>query len=188
MMENSYTRTQAVMPAGNTLPRRQRGATLLEAVAFLGIAAIILVGALALFSNAFDGARSNQLIEEVNALQTGIRKVYSGGAGYATNVTAGMTGLVDAGAVPATLTINGTTVTNEWGGAVTIAWDTNNNAVEISFADVPQAACMTAMTTGGNWFTIATATGTAAAPPISASAAETSCVSGNNTVTWEFTS
>lgn len=190
---HTHKQTQAhdCSPAGSPSPKRQRGATLLEAVAFLGIAAIILVGALALFSSAFDGARSNQLIEEVNALQTGIRKVYSGGAGYAANVASGGTkGLIDAGVVPATLTVIGPNVTNEWGGAVTISYDATNNAMEIQFASVPRAACMLAMTTSsGNWSALGTAVAPLSAPPITARTAETNCADpSSNTVAWEFAS
>ena len=169
---------------------RQRGATLLEAVAFLGIAAIILIGAIALFTNAFQGARSNQLTEEVAAIQSGVRKIYATPGGLQTNVTGGgVAGLIQAGVIPATLSISGTTVTDEWGGTVALGWDATTSAAIISFPAVPQAVCMAALTAGGNWSGISTSVKTAVQPvPVSAADAELACNATNVTINWEFTS
>ncbi|WP_219723807.1 type 4 pilus major pilin [Burkholderia sp. WAC0059] len=168
--------------------RRQRGATLLEGIAFLGIAAIILIGALALFTNAFRGAQGNQLTEEVNGLQAAIRKVYEPGAGMETNLEAGTSGLIQAGVVPNTLTVTGTTITNEWGGAVTVTWNAGDNAAEISYTDVPQPQCIAALTgSGDNWSQVGTASGGLTAPPVNATTAASDCGTSSNTLEWEFT-
>lgn len=177
--------------AGNAPRRRQRGATLLEAVAFLGIAAIILIGAIALFTNAFQGARSNQLTEEVTAIENGARKIYATGAGLSANVTAGgIKGLVSAGVIPTSLVVdtgNGT-VTDEWGGAVSLQMDATNNAAQISFANVPQPVCIAALTAGGDWVGVSTsASATLQTVPLTAANATTACTgTGGVTVNWDF--
>lgn len=173
--------------------RGQRGATLLEAIAFLGIAAIVLVGAISLFSNAFQGARSNQLNEEVGALESAIRKVYSQGAGLSTNLKGGVAGLVAAGVMPATLTVNGTgttaTVTDEWGGDVTVSWDSTTSAAQIAFNNVPESVCIAAVTAGGDWSQVTTdSSSDALTYPVSTQTATTACGKSSNTITWEFNS
>jgi type II secretory pathway pseudopilin PulG len=169
---------------------RQRGATLLEAVAFLGIAAIILIGAIALFTNAFEGARSNQLTEEVTAIENGARKIYATGAGLPANVTAGgIGGLVQAGVIPTSLTVDtvNNTVEDEWGGTVSLAMDATSNAAEISFTKVPQPVCIAALTAGGDWSGVSTSVATTLQTvPLTAANATTACTGTSVTVNWEF--
>lgn len=169
--------------------RRQRGATLLEAVAYLGIAAIILIGAVALFSNAFQSARSNQLTEEVTAVENAVRNVYGrSSGGLAVNVSGGMAGLVAAKALPTTLTVDGQgNVTNDFGGTVTLAL-VGTNVAEVSFTQVPKAACMAALTAGGDWTGVGVSSAPTTAPPLTTSAAATACAGTTNTVYWDFTS
>jgi len=192
MEEHAERSSAALVRPGHAQRRRQRGATLLEAVAFLGIAAIILIGAIALFTNAFQGARSNQLTEEVTAIENGARKIYATGAGLSTNVTSGgIGGLVSAGVIPTSLTVsvaNGT-VTDEWGGAVTLKMDTDNaSAAQISFENVPQPVCIAALTAGGDWSGVSTSVSTSLQTvPLTAAAATTACTSSDGvTVNWDF--
>ena len=188
---NEFTQPASAALSRRPGKRAQRGATLLEAIAFLGIAALVLVGAVALFSNAFQGARSNQLTEEVTAIENGVRKVYATGAGLQTNLAGGVSGLASAGVIPATLTVSpdGAAVTDEWGGPVTVTWDTTHTAAEITFENVPESVCIAAVTAGGDWSGISTAnTTTFAAPPLPAATATTACKGTANTINWEFNS
>ena len=57
---------------------RQRGASLLEGIAYLGIAAIVVLGAVSLLTGAFGSAKANQTTEEVVAIRTAVRKLYIG--------------------------------------------------------------------------------------------------------------
>lgn len=170
--------------------RLQHGATLLEAVAFLGIAAIVLIGAVALFTSAFSSARSNALTEQVTAIQNAIRTSYGTGAQLQTNLADGIGGLVDAKALPSTLTVDAKkNVTNDWGGNVTVQWDQTNSAVEITYTNVPKTACIAALTSGGNFTGIGTGTTALQAAPLSAANAVAACGSGSgNTINWEFNS
>lgn len=170
--------------------RSQLGATLIEAVAFLGIAALILLGAVALFTSAFSSARSNSLTEEVTAIQSSIRATYGTGLQMQTNLAAGVAGLVQANALPSTLQVDAANkVTNAWGGTVTVAWDAANSAAQITYAGVPKSACIASLANSGTFATVSTDTHTATqAAPLSAANAIAACGSNTNTVNWEFTS
>lgn len=170
--------------------RSQRGATLVEAVAFLGIAALILLGAVALLRSAYSSAHSNALTEEVTAIQSAVRTTYGDGIHMQTNLGSGIAGLVAANALPSTLQVDASNaVTNAWGGAVTVVWDATNKAAEISYDKVPKSACVAALTNSGNFSTVSTDTTTApAAAPLVASDAIAACGSDSNKINWEFTS
>jgi hypothetical protein len=165
--------------------RRQRGASLLEAIAYLGIAAIVVVGAIALLRGAFDSANSNELSEQVSALQTGVRKLYMGQpGGYATldNQV-----VQNAGIFPATLVPSGTgttTVQDTWSGNVTLTGTATNFTIE--FDAVPNDVCINAVTESGSWSSISV-NGTAETPPVSPATASGVCTAGTNAIIWTST-
>ena len=164
----------------------QLGASLLEAISYLGVAALVVIGAIALLSSAFSSASSNSLSQQVSAIQSGVKKLYMGqGATYA-NLS--NTVLVSAGVVPATLTsASGGTITNSWNGAVTVAPATSSNEFTIEYKSVPQAVCVAAVTAGGTWSAISI-NGTAQAMPVTPDAAATACSSGDtNDIIWTST-
>jgi len=164
----------------------QRGASLLEAIAYLGIAAIVVIGAVALLSGAFNSANSNQLAEQVSALQTGIKKLYMGQTGGYTGLS--NTVLQNSGVLPSTLLPGGGgAITDEWGGAVTIAGTATN--FSLTFAAVPQSVCVNTVTAGGTWTTVTINGGAAiTAFPITPATASTQCNSASaNTIVWTST-
>lgn len=162
----------------------QRGASLLEAIAYLGIAAIVVIGAVALLSGAFNSANSNQLAEQVSALQTGIKKLYMGQNGGYTGLS--NTVLQNSGALPSTLLPNTAgAITDEWGGAVTITGTATDFTLQ--FADVPQSVCINAVTAGGTWTQVTINGGAAITTfPITPTIASKDCTSATpNTITWQ---
>ncbi|SFH90606.1 type 4 pilus major pilin [Paraburkholderia megapolitana] len=164
----------------------QRGASLLEAIAYLGIAAIVVIGAVALLNGAFTSAGSNAVAEQVNAIQTGVKKLYmTQGAGY-TGVSNAI--LSQAGVFPGDLAVTAGTgaATDSWGGAVTVAVSgTSPSQFTIAFANVPKAVCISAVTAGGSWAAIGTNTTASILPlPPSLTDAETACPGDGNTITW----
>ena len=68
-------KNNSAIGSGNRLAR-QRGASLLEGIAYLGIAAIVVLGAVSLLTGAFGSAKANQTTEEVVAIRTSVRKLY----------------------------------------------------------------------------------------------------------------
>lgn len=168
----------------HSLPR-QRGASLLEGIAYLGIAAIVVLGAVSLLTGAFSSAQSNQAIEEAIALRTATRKMYSGQA-FPAAITQT---LITAKAIPGTLVVNGANVTNKWGGAVTVAGNGAGSAFNVSFANVPQDVCVSMLSGANGWTQIAQGgtTITSANMPVTAAAATNLCNAAVNTVVFTAT-
>lgn len=133
--------------------RYQRGASLLEGIAYLGIAAIVVLGAVSLLTGAFSSAQANRGVEEVISIRTGVRKLFMGQAGSYTN--AGLNGtLISALVFPATIsTVGGAgAVLNGWGGNVTV---TGGGATfTILYTAVPQAACINMISGSSGWTNI----------------------------------
>jgi hypothetical protein len=162
---------------------RQTGASLLEGIAYLGIAALVLIGAVALLNTAFSSSNSNQLNQELSSIQTATRKLFmttQGDFGTA-DITAG---LIGAGGFPQTLTTNASagTVTNVWGGAVTV---TGVNAdFTVQYTAVPKDVCINTLTATTSGWQSVTVGGTAVTLPATPTAANTACATTSNTIVW----
>ena len=61
--------------------RRQAGVTILEFIAFIGLAALVIAGALGLYNSASSGAKSNDLLTATTSVATSIRSVAAGASG-----------------------------------------------------------------------------------------------------------
>ena len=185
MKRDRHIVMSASLPRGaRRTPRRQRGASLLEGIAYLGIAAIVVIGAIALLRTAFGSANANTMLEQLSSMQTAARKLYMTTQGnYGTGVLNGP--IIAAGAVPQGMSVStqNSTITNAWGGAVTLTGATTD--FTISYASVPQDVCVDALTGTTTGFTqVAVNTGAAAATPISPAAATAACNATSNTITW----
>ena len=162
---------------------RQRGASLLEAIAYLGVAAMVVLAAVSLLQNAFGGARSNQTLEELTGLRTNVRKMYAGQS-YADDKM--QANLVTAKAIPTTLRITGTdTVANTWGGATTVE-KVDASSFKITYTLVPQDVCVNVVSGATGWTKIADGTGAhpITAFPAPAADAAALCVGDTNTVVF----
>jgi type II secretory pathway pseudopilin PulG len=151
---------------------RQRGASLLEAIAYLGVAAIVVLAAVSLLQNAFGSARANQTIEDITGLRTNIRKMYSGQPYNDANMLAN---LITANAIPTTLAVSGGAVSNPWGGAVTLA--NTASTFTIFYNSVPRDVCMSVVSGATGWTRIDDGSNGNAITtfPAAASAASTLC-------------
>jgi len=168
--------------------RAARGATLLEAIAFLSVSGIVILGALALFGSSFKGAAAERLVDESNAVAANVRAAYqsAGTGGYA---ALSMTDLYNAKAFPDTLqaSVSGSTVTltDTWGGAVTVTLDSSGLPV-LTYGNVPKEVCIAALLGSNNWRSV-TVNGTALASATpTAAQATTACASSANTIAWGF--
>lgn len=187
VFKSSATPARASAQRRYCLKNLERGASLLEAVAYLGIAAVVVLGAVSLLNGAFGSAKSNQTTEEVVALRTAVRKLYIGQV-YPTGSLADS--LVAANAIPATLGrvaaaggTGGGTLQNSWGGAVAITGTATG--FTISYALIPQDVCVNLISGASGWTSIAQ--GAAAgltAFPVTAAQATTLCSGATNTVTF----
>lgn len=159
----------------------QRGASLLEAIAYLGIAAIVVIGAVALLNGAFSSAGTNELAEQVNAIQSGVKKLYMGQTGGYTGISNSV--LSAAGVFPSTIPASGANATNNWGGTVTVAGTAGTFTID--YTAVPKAVCINAVSAGGSWTAISV--GGASNPltlPVTPTAAQAACTSDSNEIVW----
>jgi len=185
MKQNHRVMKSASLPRGKR--HRQRGASLLEGIAYLGIAAMVVIGAIALLRTAFGSANANTTLEQLSSIQTAARKLYMTTQGnYGTAVLDGP--IIAAGAVPQGMSVNtgNATITNAWGGAVTLQGGTTS--FTISYAKVPQDVCVDALTGTTTGFTQVTVNAAAAIPtPVAPEAAMTACsvtTAAGNTIVW----
>ena len=162
----------------------QRGASLLEIVAYLGVAAVIAYGAVSLMGQAFGGANTNQTLTEVISIRSQVKKVYMGqAAGYGT-VSINPTLVLQAG-FPSSLSVTApSTVKNAWNGDVVVTGATS--VFTISYAAVPQDICanLVAIQGGAGWNKIAVNGAAALTPPITPAAAGSACNLSANTIVW----
>lgn len=179
---------------------RQRGASLLEAIAYLGIAAIIILGAISLLGGAFGGANTNKVQQELTSLRTNILRLYASQVNYGTGSSAEVVN--NANMAPGTLkwdtaaknwinAYDGKTVT---GGAGNSFW--------VSYGWVPKDACVALSTNSSGWtrITIAVQAANAATlgadtvpavaaagpfnAPVSIANANTSCSGERHSIVW----
>lgn len=174
---------QAQIIIANKKLRCQQGASLLEVISYLGVAAIVVIGAVALLTQAFGGANANRALEETVGLRTGIKKLYMGqSAGFgigSLNAT-----LAAASVFPSTLSVSGSTVTNAWNGAVTVTGATST--YDISYASVPKDVCASLVSAQGSqgWIQVAVNGAAAMTPPITPASAATACNVASNSIVW----
>jgi len=159
----------------------QRGASLLESIAFLGIAAIIILGAVALLLGSFSSANTNRTQQEVTSIRNGVKKLFMGqSASYGTgslNAT-----LVNSKVFPTTLAVDtSNNVFNAWNGAVNVDGATAN--FTIGYANVPKDVCINLAAANGDWLALEV-NGTSVALPVTPAAAETACNGSANSITW----
>ena len=175
------------------LMKKQKGATLLEALAFLGIAAIVVVGAISMFRSAQGSAQSNDMVGQLNGLRSSVKTIFGsqalyGSAAWSNTVSTQALNqtLINGKAVPDTLRISGANITNSFNGSVQI--DGDANSFWIKYNNVPQEVCVkVAPQTGSSWLGLSingtyTATDTAVFPVASAVA---QCAAGSsNSMIW----
>lgn len=169
---------------GHGRPTRQRGASLLEALAYLGIAAVVVLGAVSLLTSAFGSAKSNQSTEEVVAIRTAVHKLYLGQTYPASSLVSTM---MSAKAMPATLTPGAAnTVTNSWGGAVTVLGATTT--FKVTYASVPKDVCVGMVSGASGWSQIDQDGANVISDfPATAAQAATLCTGDTNSVSFTGT-
>lgn len=137
-------RSEDTVAAANRRTRKQAGLTLIEGLSFLGVAGMVIGGALMLSNSANNGQGANQHTAELTGLRQATKQMFTGQGNYgSTTATYASTNgtLVTAAKVPNTMSASGTTITNRWSGAVAVMG--NNAQFYISSASVPQDVCVT---------------------------------------------
>lgn len=160
--------------------KAQAGLSLVEVVSALTISALVAGGALAMFSSASTAQKVDSVSDGVVALMVGTRSLFPTVGSYGTAALNGA--LVNAGKVPGNFVANGTTITHDLGGTVTVTGATNSFTVAL--ANVSKEACIALATKPIPNAKLAIGTAAAVAMPVTAGTAATSCSAASQTLTY----
>lgn len=164
--------------------RQQGGFTLVELAIVIAIIVVAIVGIVAKIQSVRLTQQVSAEGANLNAIMGKVQSTFAGRANYAGVSTA----LLLAQSGFPTQMVNGTTVTNVWGGGVTVAPGTGNTTVDIAYAGVPTNACIELVSSASrqyNEVTVGTTATKAGAAVSSLATAQTAC-SAAATVTVTF--
>lgn len=135
----AYKLSHTRHPLPVRLLRKQRGFTLIELMVVLAIGLIILAVGAARGGNMFGRNDVTNEVANLSMLLTNVKNIRST-TGYGT-VSTNLVPIMSAnGEIPQTIGINGTVLTNVWGGSTTI--NSNGGGVVLQDNSIPQAACI----------------------------------------------
>ncbi|MCD0253117.1 pilus assembly protein PilX [Xanthomonas campestris pv. campestris] len=161
---------------------QQAGFNLLEMMIVL---VVIIIAVAVAAANIFGATSKNDVAQDVQGIGSlqANTKTTRGSGGYGAAGADLIPTLIALGAIPKTLTLTGTTVTNTWGGSVTVV--STGAGFTITSQGVPKAACIeeAAKLSRG---AATTKVGAAAAVngEVSIAAATASCSADTNTIAW----
>jgi len=167
--------------------REQRGASLVEAVAFLGTATVVAVNAASMIGDATNAADTLSVAQDAVVIQTDVRALglMRGGG---TNLDLSM--LAAAQRLPGSLQLapDGT-VTDRWGGQVALGPVPGSAGLfSLAYANVPSDVCTaTLATAGNNWVAIGVVgsdAGLVAPADMTPRFAAEACAGGPHTIEW----
>jgi Tfp pilus assembly protein PilE len=124
--------------------QKMKGLTLIEALLFLGIAAVVIVAAVAFYNNATSSNKLNNVKSQVQAISGGVQSLYASQSTY-TSVSTSL--VVNAGLAPQN-TINGNAMVNPWGGAIDVTSPAPGRHFEIEIDNIPADACVNLLSSG----------------------------------------
>ncbi|MBN9407682.1 MAG: prepilin-type N-terminal cleavage/methylation domain-containing protein [Burkholderiales bacterium] len=154
---------------------RQRGVTLLELIAALAIIAIIIIGALALVSQADASAKSGELLRGLASLRAGTIAATMGEVGFGNDNM--NTALIRSRRIPDNWTRPGNTtdIIHSYGRPVTVMG--LGDRFSVTFEDVPVEACIQLISqqAGTSWQSVTVAGGTAVNFPTTLIGATAAC-------------
>lgn len=126
---------------------RQRAVTLMELIASVAVAAVLVVGALTMYSAAAANSNATQLLRDVNGLGAGIKSLFAGQPTFGGGV--GLNEAVTVSkAVPANWRTSGAgiwaNITTNFGGDVSIMGQTYSagRGFSISISKIPNDVCV----------------------------------------------
>lgn len=176
---------------------RNRGVTLIESVLFISIALGLIVGGISFFAQADAAARTNEAVRNITAITAEVRSLYLKQESFA---DLGNGVVLSSGSVPKTLSVTGTTISNEFGGTYTLAPGTTAETFTLTSTSLPKAICTRLLPydAGGNGVAgafiegaeVAGAEGYAPVPEtagaVGPGAAATACAGATNDVRFTF--
>lgn len=165
---------------------RQAGVTLMELIASLAVMAVIVVGAIALYTSASSSERATTMGRDLMAIQAATKTIYSGQGTYGAAGTVLNDVLVAAKKVPTTIKVDTATtpdtLTHQANGTITV--QSTGTSFEVRLTAMTQDLCVALMTGASGWTSVkvgATAgAGTARTPPVDPATASTDCAVGEH--------
>lgn len=131
--------------------------TLIELVAALAIMAILVLGALSLYSLAMSNAQSGQFVRNIISMQSTVREAWQNKGGYGTGALNPV--VVQLGSVPSDWSVTGSAIQNQFGGDVTITGNTSTFQLELT--KIPKSACGKLLTSlNRSWSSVQVGSGT----------------------------
>lgn len=164
-----------------SLQSRQAGASLVEAVLFLVIVAVILIGIFGVFSGAFSSSKVQTETNNMSALAGDVENVYATNHDYGTSdITASLVSTRNA----PTPMIVGAGLVNSWGGAVTVTGA--SSVFTVSSTAIPQKECIQLAQIAINP-TAVSINGSAQTLPLTVAGVSGACSSAtSNTISWSL--
>ena len=162
--------------------RRQAGISLLELIAGLAIIAMIIIGALALVSQADTSAKSSELLKGVSAIRANV--LAASKTGQSALGIGDVTPLLIRGKfVPENWIQSPTTLQHSYGGTARI--DAATDHYTLTLQKVPEEGCirLVAEQAGSSWRQVIVGSTTVTFPTTMVAAAA-ACVSGDNTLVF----
>lgn len=151
---------------------RQAGMTLIEIIVVLAIGALIIGGALSLYSNASSSQSSNQLNSDLTAIRASVKSLYSTQGGYGTASLNSV--LINAKKVPTTMSVSGTTISHALNGTLAVAGATSNFTMTVTA--IPTDVCVALLSAASGFSSIQVGSNAARTSfPISPANASTDC-------------
>ena len=179
---NAFRRRPSLPPRGVVRAACQVGASLLEVLAYTGVAAIVIAGAVGVLGSALSSSDSHKTIVEVNSLRIGVKSLLSSHANFGTAALNDL--LIASRVLPSTLLVNAASgsISNLWGGAVIVQGYTNS--FTISYDGIPRQSCSRIASTGINGSFGVSVNGVAQTIPVKPAAADSACGQPSNTIVW----
>lgn len=156
------------------------GAIFKTIVALLGIGAAVAIGV-----NAFNNNKNSNAVADMSQLVFNIQALYTSGAFTSLTNTVATTGDKGSRLAPESM-IAGSSLSNPWGGTVTINVNSSNAArFDVTTASVSSSGCQKLATNMGTALALSI-NGTAQTLPIDADTATTACASSPNSMVFTF--
>jgi hypothetical protein len=151
----------------------------------IAVGLILIVGVVVAAQQMFASSKASNATSDLLALGQAIQGGYSAQPTFGT-VNNGVA--LAAGWVPSDMGSAKTspTITNQWGGAVTLTVDANTSQFDVTEAGVPDAACSTMLNGAQNAVSVTLNGAAIAGPPYDPATIAASCTTGTNTLKFVF--
>lgn len=135
---------------------RQAGVTLMELIASLAVMAVIVVGAIALYTSASSSERSTTIGRDLLAIQSATKTIYSGQGNYGAAGTNLNNILVTSKKVPTSIIVDSSVtppvLTHKANGTIVVAATTSSFSVTLT--NIDPELCVPLMTGASGWSSV----------------------------------